>query len=158
MDSRNACILQDLGNDLRILDSQAAFYHFISRYAVNQGEVITNKLFGTSDDLQGEPQAVHEITTIFVGPFVGKGRHELVDQVPMGTVDLDSGEPGADDPRRCIDEPRASAAAHEETVGLDLLYQWCQIGRDMLDVGRVIARPFIGTPGNWQRTANRHDY
>ena len=49
-------------------------------------------------------------------------------------------------------------AAHEETVGLDLLYQWCQIARDMLDVGRVIARPFIGTPGNWQRTANRHDY
>ena len=49
-------------------------------------------------------------------------------------------------------------AAHEETVGLDLLYQWCQIAREMLDVGRVIARPFIGTPGNWQRTANRHDY
>ena len=49
-------------------------------------------------------------------------------------------------------------AAHEETVGLDLLYQWCQIAREMLDVGRVIARPFVGVPGNWQRTANRHDY
>ncbi len=49
-------------------------------------------------------------------------------------------------------------AAHEEVVGLDLLYEWCQIARDMLDVGRVIARPFIGTPGHWQRTANRHDY
>ena len=49
-------------------------------------------------------------------------------------------------------------AAHEEVVGLDLLYEWCQIARDMLDVGRVIARPFVGAPGRWQRTANRHDY
>ena len=49
-------------------------------------------------------------------------------------------------------------AAHEEAVGLDLLYEWCNIAREMLDVGRVIARPFIGAPGSWQRTANRHDY
>jgi phosphopentomutase len=49
-------------------------------------------------------------------------------------------------------------AAHEEVVGLDRLYEWCQIARDMLDVGRVIARPFVGAPGTWQRTANRHDY
>ena len=49
-------------------------------------------------------------------------------------------------------------AAHEEVVGLDKLYAWCQIARDMLDVGRVIARPFIGQPGSWQRTSNRHDY
>ena len=49
-------------------------------------------------------------------------------------------------------------AAHEEAVGLDPLYEWCHIAREMLDVGRVIARPFIGAPGSWQRTANRHDY
>ena len=49
-------------------------------------------------------------------------------------------------------------AAHEEVVSLDLLYEWCQIARDMLDVGRVIARPFVGAPGCWQRTPNRHDY
>ena len=49
-------------------------------------------------------------------------------------------------------------AAHEEAVGLDRLYEWCHIAREMLDVGRVIARPFIGAPGSWQRTANRHDY
>lgn len=49
-------------------------------------------------------------------------------------------------------------AAHEEVVGLENLYAWCQMARDMLDVGRVIARPFIGQAGAWQRTANRHDY
>ena len=54
-------------------------------------------------------------------------------------------------------------AAHEETVPLSLLYRWCEVARGMLDelgfgVGRVIARPFIGTPGNYVRTANRHDY
>lgn len=49
-------------------------------------------------------------------------------------------------------------AAHEEVIGLDTLYEWCHIAREMLDVGRVIARPFIGQPGSWQRTSNRHDY
>ncbi len=54
-------------------------------------------------------------------------------------------------------------AAHEETVPLATLYDWCQKTRELLDrmgfgVGRVIARPFVGTPGNYVRTANRHDY
>lgn len=53
-------------------------------------------------------------------------------------------------------------AAHEETVPLDDLYRYCQIARDILAgehaVGRVIARPFIGTPGNYQRTHNRKDF
>ena len=53
-------------------------------------------------------------------------------------------------------------AAHEEIVPLEQLYQWCQIARDLLQgphaVGRVIARPFVGQPGSFQRTANRHDY
>lgn len=54
-------------------------------------------------------------------------------------------------------------AAHEEVVPLDELYKICKIAREItLDekymVGRVIARPFIGQPGNFKRTANRHDY
>jgi phosphopentomutase len=54
-------------------------------------------------------------------------------------------------------------AAHEEIVPLEELYNICKIARELtLDekymVGRVIARPFIGTPGNFKRTANRHDY
>ncbi|MFS0863472.1 phosphopentomutase [Fredinandcohnia sp. 179-A 10B2 NHS] len=54
-------------------------------------------------------------------------------------------------------------AAHEEVVPLDELYKICEICRELtLDdkymVGRVIARPFVGEPGNFSRTANRHDY
>ncbi|RDU34996.1 phosphopentomutase [Neobacillus piezotolerans] len=54
-------------------------------------------------------------------------------------------------------------AAHEEIVSLDELYNICEIARELtLDekymVGRIIARPFIGEPGNFKRTANRHDY
>lgn len=53
-------------------------------------------------------------------------------------------------------------AAHEEVFGLDRLYEVSEVARDMLcgehEVGRVIARPFLGTPGEFFRTENRHDY
>ena len=52
-------------------------------------------------------------------------------------------------------------AAHEESFGLERLYEICRIARELLDplgVGRVIARPFIGSEGNWQRTYNRRDF
>ena len=53
-------------------------------------------------------------------------------------------------------------AAHEEIIPLDRLYEICEIARDMLrgehEVGRVIARPFLGAPGSFYRTENRHDY
>ncbi|UQQ35928.1 phosphopentomutase [Paenibacillus polymyxa] len=54
-------------------------------------------------------------------------------------------------------------AAHEEIVPLDELYSICEIAREMTKnndymVGRVIARPFVGGPGQFKRTANRHDY
>ena len=53
-------------------------------------------------------------------------------------------------------------AAHEETVPLDDLYEACGIAREILTgkhaVGRVIARPFTGAPGSYERTPNRHDY
>ena len=53
-------------------------------------------------------------------------------------------------------------AAHEEVIPLAELYRICDIARDMLrgplEVGRVIARPFLGTPGHFERTPNRHDY
>src|SRR5205807_1756634 len=53
-------------------------------------------------------------------------------------------------------------AAHEETVPLDELYAASQAAREILTgkhaVGRVIARPFIGEPGNYERTPGRHDY
>lgn len=54
-------------------------------------------------------------------------------------------------------------AAHEEVIPLKRLYEICQIAREKVcvadhAVGRIIARPFIGKPGSFTRTANRHDY
>ena len=52
-------------------------------------------------------------------------------------------------------------AAHEERVPLPELYRACEAARELLDpwrVARVIARPFVGTPGAFKRTYNRHDY
>ena len=53
-------------------------------------------------------------------------------------------------------------AAHEDIVPPEQLYEYCRIARNLLrgkhGVGRVIARPFVGQPGSFQRTANRHDF
>jgi phosphopentomutase len=53
-------------------------------------------------------------------------------------------------------------AAHEGIIHIAELYKMCEIARELLDgphrVGRVIARPFTGTPGHFSRTARRHDY
>ncbi len=53
-------------------------------------------------------------------------------------------------------------AAHEELVPPETLYEYCRIAREILQgdhaVGRVIARPFVGTEGAYKRTENRHDF
>ena len=53
-------------------------------------------------------------------------------------------------------------AGHEDVVSLEELYRCCEIAREMLQgdlgVGRVIARPFVGKEGAFERTRNRHDY
>ena len=53
-------------------------------------------------------------------------------------------------------------AAHEETFGLDKLYRFCETARELLyeaNIGRVIARPFVGeAANNFTRTGNRRDY
>ncbi|HEU5021376.1 MAG TPA: phosphopentomutase [Bryobacteraceae bacterium] len=53
-------------------------------------------------------------------------------------------------------------AAHEDVIPVRELYRICEATRDLMrgpwEVGRVIARPFIGEPGNFRRTPNRHDY
>lgn len=53
-------------------------------------------------------------------------------------------------------------AAHEDVVPVETLYEYCAMARKLLrgehSVGRVIARPFTGTSGNYVRTAKRHDY
>ncbi|MCX7957622.1 MAG: phosphopentomutase [Deltaproteobacteria bacterium] len=52
-------------------------------------------------------------------------------------------------------------AAHEEVIPLDELYRGCEIAREICDrlrIGRVIARPFVGSPGSFKRTYNRKDF
>ncbi|KIL44264.1 phosphopentomutase [Jeotgalibacillus soli] len=60
-------------------------------------------------------------------------------------------------------DPVLQIAAHEEIIPIEELYRICEIARELtLDdkylVGRIIARPFLGNPGDFKRTSNRHDY
>ena len=94
------------------------------------------------------------------------GRKVLCNKPASGTVVLD--ELGEEHVRTGNPIVYTSAdsvfqiAAHEDVIPLDELYNMCQIARDMLmgedQVARVIARPFIGEVGNFQRTSNRRDY
>jgi phosphopentomutase len=52
-------------------------------------------------------------------------------------------------------------AAHEDSFGIERLYEVCRIARELVDdlrIGRVIARPFVGSPGGFRRTGHRRDY
>lgn len=60
-------------------------------------------------------------------------------------------------------DPVMQIAAHEDIISVKELYEICEIAREITKqpeflVGRVIARPFVGTTGNFTRTSNRHDY
>lgn len=94
------------------------------------------------------------------------GRPVLGNLVASGTVVID--QLGAEHMRTGAPIVYTSAdsvfqiAAHEEVVPLTQLYAFCEIAYELavegLGVGRVIARPFVGEPGAFTRTANRHDY
>ena len=60
-------------------------------------------------------------------------------------------------------DPVLQIAAHEEIIPLDELYRICEYVREITRdepymIGRIIARPYVGEPGNFTRTSNRHDY
>ena len=60
-------------------------------------------------------------------------------------------------------DPVMQIAAHEEIIPLEELYRICEYAREITKddpymIGRIIARPYVGEPGNFQRTSNRHDY
>ena len=60
-------------------------------------------------------------------------------------------------------DPVLQIAAHEEIIPLEELYRICEYTREITKddpymIGRIIARPYVGEPGAFQRTANRHDY
>jgi len=94
------------------------------------------------------------------------GRAVLGNKAASGTVIID--ELGAEHMRTGALIVYTSAdsvfqiAAHEAIVPIPELYRACEIAYELvgegLGVGRVIARPFIGQPGSFKRTANRHDY
>ena len=94
------------------------------------------------------------------------GRGTLGNYAASGTVIID--ELGPEHMRTGFPIVYTSAdsvfqiAAHEEVIPLKELYRICEIAYDLvgrgMNVGRVIARPFVGRPGSFTRTANRHDY
>lgn len=94
------------------------------------------------------------------------GRRVLGNKVASGTAIIE--ELGAEHMRTGYPIVYTSAdsvfqvAAHEEVIPLDELYRICAIARELLTgphaVARVIARPFVGRPGNFRRTYNRRDF
>jgi len=94
------------------------------------------------------------------------GRKTIGNYAASGTVIID--QLGAEHMRTGFPIVYTSAdsvfqiAAHEDVIPLKELYRICEVAYELvgrgMNVGRVIARPFVGTPGAFTRTANRHDY
>jgi phosphopentomutase len=94
------------------------------------------------------------------------GRRAIGNYAASGTVIID--QLGAEHMRTGSPIVYTSAdsvfqiAAHEDVIPVKELYRICEIAYDLvgrgMNVGRVIARPFVGKPGSFTRTANRHDY
>jgi phosphopentomutase len=94
------------------------------------------------------------------------GRPSLANTVASGTVIIQElGDEHVRSGRPIIYTSADSVfqiAAHEDVVPIEELYRWCEIAYEIvgrgMGVGRVIARPFVGTSGEYRRTANRRDY
>jgi phosphopentomutase len=94
------------------------------------------------------------------------GRATLGNTVASGTVIIDELGPRHMETGSPIVYTSADSvfqiAAHEDVVSVPELYRFCELAFDLvatgMGVGRVIARPFIGTPGAFKRTANRRDF
>ena len=113
------------------------------------------------------PLFPHGFPPEIMGPFEERiGRKTLGNKAASGTEIID--ELGEEHVRTGSPIVYTSAdsvfqvAAHEDVIPLFELYKICETARALLrgkfEVGRVIARPFIGTPGAFTRTSNRHDY
>jgi phosphopentomutase len=94
------------------------------------------------------------------------GKEVLGNRAASGTVIIDElGEEHVRTGRPIVYTSADSVfqiAAHKQVVPLDRLYEWCRIARGILhgehQVGRVIARPFVGEPGSFTRTHERRDF
>ena len=113
------------------------------------------------------PTYPHGFPYDVIDPFMNRtGRGVLCNEPASGTeVILEFGEEHQKTGKWIVYTSADSVfqiAAHEETVPLEELYDACRVAREILTgkhaVGRVIARPFAGEPGNYERTTNRHDF
>lgn len=108
------------------------------------------------------PSFPKALTDVFIQrgnlPGILGNRHasgtQIIDE--LGEEHINSGKPIA----YTSGDSVFQIAAHEESFGLQKLYDLCKLARELVDpynIGRVIARPFTGTPGNFRRTGNRRD-
>jgi phosphopentomutase len=113
------------------------------------------------------PVFPHGFPTDVIAAFEARiGRQTLGNKAASGTVIIDELGPEHIRTGRPIVYTSADSvfqiAAHEGIVPVAQLYDFCEIAFDLVaqgfGVGRVIARPFIGQPGSFQRTANRRDF
>src|SRR5205814_4322146 len=116
---------------------------------------------------QALPTYPHGFPHDVIDPFMHKtGRGVIGNKAASGTdIILELGEEHQKTGKWIVYTSADSVfqiAAHEETVPLEELYDACRTAREILTgkhaVGRVIARPFTGEPGSYERTANRHDF
>jgi phosphopentomutase len=118
--------------------------------------VILEEPFGTFDLFPDE--LVRAIEREAGVDFIGNGRHSgTAILTELGPEHLRTGHPILYTSADSV----LQIAAHEEVIPVERLYEICRTARRLADsyrIGRVIARPFVGGPGCFQRTARRHDF
>jgi phosphopentomutase len=113
------------------------------------------------------PTYPHGFPDSVLDPFMNRTGHGVIGNVPASGTEIiqELGEEHQRTGKWIVYTSADSVfqiAAHEETIPLEELYDGCRVAREILTgkhaVGRVIARPFTGVPGNYVRTPNRHDF
>ena len=116
---------------------------------------------------QAMPTYPHGFPDVVIDPFMNRTGRGVIGNVPASGTEIieQLGEEHQRTGKWIVYTSADSVfqiAAHEETVPLEELYDACRVAREILTgthaVGRVIARPFVGEPGSYRRTANRHDF
>jgi len=115
---------------------------------------VLEKAFATYDQFPDEMIAKLESATgvTFIGNYAQGGTVILEE---LGDEHVRTGKPILYTSADSV----LQIAAHEDVISLERLYEICQAARECFDdIGRVIARPFLGTSGSYQRTPNRKDF
>src|SRR6187200_3001949 len=116
---------------------------------------------------QAMPTYPHGFPDAVIDPFMNQTGRGVLGNVPASGTEIiqELGEEHQKTGKWIVYTSADSVfqiAAHEETIPLEELYEACRVAREILTgphaVGRVIARPFVGEPGKYERTPNRHDF